>query len=222
MKISYNWLKELVDVPDDPQTLGRKLTHVGLALESIESPDGDSVLDLDVSTSRPDCLSHLGVAREVRAIYGGPIRRPGFTLNEGSNPTAKAFSIAIDDAELCGRYCGRYIAGVKIGTSPEWLKKRLEAVGVRSINNVADVTNYVMMELGHPMHAFDADKLNGRQIIVRRAALDEKLKTLDGVERPLNPSILVIADSTKPVALAGIMGGGETEITGATTNVLLE
>jgi phenylalanyl-tRNA synthetase beta chain len=111
---------------------------------------------------------------------------------------------------------------VKIGPSPDWLKKRLEAVGVRSINNVADITNYVMMELGHPMHAFDADKVAGQQIIVRRAAIDEKLTTLDGVERALNPSILVIADAEKPVALAGIMGGGETEITQTTTNVFLE
>ena len=161
MKISYNWLKEFVDIPVDAQTLGRRMTHVGLALESCEDADGDSVLDLDVTTNRPDCLSHLGVAREVSAIYGTALRKPQFKLQEGCQKASDAFSISIDDAELCGRYCGRYISGVKIGPSPDWLKKRLEAVGVRSINNVADITNYVMMELGHPMHAFDADKLAG-------------------------------------------------------------
>jgi phenylalanyl-tRNA synthetase beta chain len=222
MKISYNWLKEFVDIPVDARTLGQRLTHVGFALESIEDVDGDSILDLDVPTSRPDCLSHLGLAREVAVIYGGSVRRPRVQLKEGSRAASDVFSISIDDADLCGRYCGRYIAGVKIGPSPDWLRKTLEGVGVRSINNVADVTNYVMMELGHPMHAFDANRLEGQQIIVRRAQLGEKLTTLDGVERPLNPSILVIADAKKPIALAGIMGGGDTEITDSTTNVLLE
>ena len=222
MKISYNWLKEFVDIAVDARTLGQRLTHVGLALESVEDHETDAVLDLDVTTNRPDCLNHLGVAREVRVIYGGSLRKPEFQLQEGSKAASEAFTVSIADPDLCGRYCARYIAGVKIGPSPDWLKKRLEAVGVRSINNVADITNYVMMELGHPMHAFDADKLGGRQIIVRRAELDEKLTTLDGVERALNPSILVIADANRPVALAGIMGGGESEITSSTTNVLLE
>jgi phenylalanyl-tRNA synthetase beta chain len=222
MKISYNWLKEFVDITVDAPTLGQRITHAGLALESVEGHDGDTVLDLDVTTNRPDCLNHLGVAREVRVIYGGSLQKPQFLLKEGWKPASEVFSVSIADPELCGRYCARYSTGVKIGPSPDWLKKRLEAVGVRSINNVADITNYVMMELGHPMHAFDADKLEGRQIIVRRAALDEKLATLDGVERALNPSILVIADASKPVALAGIMGGGDSEITGSTTNILLE
>ncbi len=222
MKISYNWLKEYVEVPVDAQALGQRVTQIGLALESCESLDGDSVLELDVTTNRPDCLNHLGVAREVSAIYGTPIRKPEFKLKEGSKAAADVFSISIEDADLCGRYCGRYIAGVKIGPSPDWLKKRLEALGVRAINNVADVTNYVMLELGHPMHAFDADKVAGQQIIVRRAGLGEKLTTLDGIERELNPSNLVIADSEKAVALAGVMGGGDSEISSSTTNVFLE
>ncbi|HET9220454.1 MAG TPA: phenylalanine--tRNA ligase subunit beta [Terriglobia bacterium] len=222
MKISYNWLKEFIDIPVDARTLGQRVTHVGLALESCVEFGDDWVLDLDVTTNRPDCLSHLGIAREVGAIYGTVLRRPQFKVTEVSQRAADVASITIDDADLCGRYCGRYIARVKIGPSPEWLSKRLESLGVRSINNVADITNYVMMELGHPMHAFDADKLGGRQIIVRRAEVDERLTTLDGVERRLDPSILVIADAKKPVALAGIMGGGETEIVPSTTNVLLE
>jgi phenylalanyl-tRNA synthetase beta chain len=222
MKISYSWLKGFVDITVDARTLGQRLTHAGLALESIEGHDGDTVLDLDVTTNRPDCLNHLGIAREARVIYGGSLRKPQFQLKEASKAASEVFTVSIADPDLCGRYCARYITGVKIGPSPDWLKKRLEAVGVRSINNVADITNYVMMELGHPLHAFDADKLGGRQIIVRRAALDEKLTTLDGVERALNPSILVIADADKPVALAGIMGGGDSEITSSTTNILLE
>lgn len=222
MKISYDWLKEFVDIPVEARELGLRVTQVGLAMESCEAVGDDSVLELDVTTNRPDCLNHMGVAREISAIYGTALRIPGFKFREGLTKAADGFSISIEDTELCGRYCGRYIAGVKIGPSPDWLKKRLEILGIRSINNVADITNYVMMELGHPMHAFDADRLAGQQIIVRRAALDEKLTTLDGVERSLNPSILVIADAEKPVALAGIMGGGETEISASTANVLLE
>jgi len=222
MKVSTNWLKEFVDAPADAAELGKRLTHAGLALESIEERGDDRILELDITTNRPDCLSHLGVAREVSALYAVPLKIPEFTLKEAAKPAAEAFSIAIEDSDLCSRYCGRFIAGVKIGPSPDWLKHRLEAVGIRSINNVADVTNYVMMELGHPMHAFDADNLAGRQIIVRRAGIDEKLTTLDGVARELNPSILVIADAEKPVALAGIMGGGDSEISNATTNVFLE
>jgi len=222
MKISYSWLKEFVDITVEPAVLGQRITQVGLALESLEDREGDTVLDLDVTTNRPDCLNHLGVAREIRVIYGGSLRRPQFQLKEGSKAASEAFSVSIADPDLCGRYCARYIRGVKIGPSPDWLKKRLEAVGIRSINNVADITNYVMMELGHPMHAFDADKLRGQQIIVRRAEVDEKLTTLDGAAHTLNPSILVIADASRPVALAGVMGGADSEITGSTTNVLLE
>jgi phenylalanyl-tRNA synthetase beta chain len=180
------------------------------------------VFEFDVTTNRPDCLNHLGVAREVSAIYGTALRKPSFEVKESEQRADDVFSISIADPDLSGRYCGRYLAGVKVGPSPAWLKERLELMGIRSINNVADVTNYVMMELGHPLHAFDAETLQGRQIIVRRAEFDEPLTTLDGVERRLNPSILVIADANRAVALAGIMGGGETEISGSTVNVLLE
>src|SRR5207248_7341454 len=123
-----------------------------------------------------------------------PLRPPEFELREGEKRASEVFSISIADPDLCARYCGRYISGVKIGPSPDWLKSRLEALGIRPINNVADVTNYVMLDLGQPLHAFDADMLHGRQIIVRRAELDEKITTLDGIERALNPSMHVIAD----------------------------
>ena len=222
MRASYQWLKEFVDINEDPRQVGTRLTQVGLAMEGLETGAGDSIFDLDVATNRPDCLSHLGIAREVSAIYGSELRKPKFELREKTKESKSVFSISIADPDLCGRYCGRYIAGVKIGPSPDWLKARLEALGQRSINNVADATNYVMLELGQPLHAFDADTLEGHQIIVRRAELDETLTTLDGVERRLDPSTLLIADANRGVAIAGVMGGAETEISSGTTNVLLE
>ncbi len=222
MKISLAWLKEFVEVPVEPARFGQDVTLVGLAVDTAETVGSDTIFELDITTNRPDCLNHAGVAREVSAIYGKPLRAPEFDLKECDRPASGIFSISITDVDLCARYCGRYIEGVKIGPSPDWLKQRLEALGVRSINNVADVTNYVMLELGQPLHAFDADTLQGRQIIVRRASIDEKITTLDGIERALNPSMLVIADANRPVALAGIMGGQDTEISGKTTNVLLE
>jgi phenylalanyl-tRNA synthetase beta chain len=222
MKISFQWLKEFVDVPDDAQTLGRKLTNVGLAVDAIESKGSDTVYEFDITTNRPDCLNHLGVAREASALYGTTLRRPAFDLREEGEDIDNIFSIDIADPDLCGRYSARYIEGVKIGSSPEWLKKRLEGLGLRSINNVADVTNLVMMEIGQPLHAFDADTLHNQRIIVRAASLDEKITTLDGQERTLNPTNLVIADADRPVAIAGVMGGAETEISSRTQNVLLE
>ena len=222
MKISYNWLKEFVDITEEPRLLGNRFTNVGLAVDALGHAGEDSIFDLDVATNRPDCLSHMGVAREVAAIYGSVLRPPKFELREGDKHARDVFSISTSDPDLCPRYCGRYIEGVKIGPSPAWLKARLESLGARSINNVADATNYVMLELGQPLHAFDADTLAGRQIIVRRANLDEKMTTLDGVDRDLTPSMLVIADATRAVAIAGIMGGAETEISGTTRNVLLE
>jgi phenylalanyl-tRNA synthetase beta chain len=222
MKISYSWIREFVDVSDTPQRLGTRLTDLGMAVDALDVNGDDAIFELDIATNRPDCLSHFGVAREVSVAYSSPLNPPRFELRQGENHTAGVFSISIADTDLCGRYCGRYITGVRIGPSPEWLKARLEALGLRSINNVADITNYVMLELGQPLHAFDADTLEGKQIIVRRAELDEKITTLDGVERSLNPSMLVIADAHHPVALAGVMGGGATEISASTTNVFLE
>jgi phenylalanyl-tRNA synthetase beta chain len=223
MKISLNWLKEFVDIPVDARELGKRITSIGLAVESVEPHANDTIFELDVTTNRPDCMNHLGVAREVGAIFGTSIRRPQSSLRESKQKTADAFAVSIADPDLCSRYCGRVISGVKIAPSPEWLRQRLESVGVRAINNVADITNYVLMELGQPLHAFDADTLHGRQIIVRRAEIGERIKTLDGVERTLNPSNLVIADAQRAIAIAGIMGGAETEIVSQeTTNVFLE
>jgi phenylalanyl-tRNA synthetase beta chain len=222
MKVSYNWLKDFVDITETPQQLGSRFTNLGLALDALESHSNEWLLELDVASNRPDCLSHLGIAREAAAAYGSSLTPPKFDLQEAAKQASDDFSISISDIDLCSRYCGRYIAGVTIGPSPDWMKSRLEALGVRSINNVADATNYVMLELGQPLHAFDADTLAGRQIIVRRAGFEERITTLDGIERELNPSMLVIADAERAVAVAGVMGGAETEISLSTKNVLLE
>src|SRR5690242_10395127 len=148
MRASYQWLKQFVDVTDGAPEVATRLTHVGLALEGLENAGGDSILDVDVPTNRPDCLSHLGIARELSAIYGVELRKPPFQVRESNVDAKSAITISIADPDLCARYCGRYIRGVKIGPSPDWLKARLESLGQRSINNVADATNYVMLELG--------------------------------------------------------------------------
>jgi phenylalanyl-tRNA synthetase beta chain len=222
MKVSINWLKEFVEVPAGPRELKRDLTNLGINVESYAEVGDDWVLDAEVTTNRPDCLSHYGVAREVATHYGKPLKRLSFDVKDLGDPAAAEISIETADETLCPRYCGRVVRNVKVKPSPAWLAKRLEAVGVRSINNVADVTNYVLMELGHPLHAFDLERIGGRKIIVRRARPGEKLRTLDGVERTLTSDNLVIADAERPVALAGVMGGEDSEISGATTSVLLE
>jgi phenylalanyl-tRNA synthetase beta chain len=222
MLISYNWLRELTETALSPQDLRERLTMVGLAIDAVEENNGDSVLDVEVPSNRPDCLSHIGIAREVAVIETKTVRHPAGKPAPTSGKAAAATSVEIVDAELCPRYAARLVRGVKIAPSPDWLAKRLEEIGQRPINNVADITNYVLHEMGQPLHAFDFAKLAEQRIVVRRAAKDEKLKTLDGVERKLDETMLVIADAQKPVALAGIMGGEESEISDSTTDVLIE
>ncbi|HXQ70071.1 MAG TPA: phenylalanine--tRNA ligase subunit beta, partial [Pyrinomonadaceae bacterium] len=222
MLISYNWLKDYTDTSLSPQELRDRLTNVGLAIDAVEEHDSDSVLDVEVPSNRPDCLSHVGIAREVAVIEGGKVRPPHIDPFKTEGRSADLTSVEIKDPDLCPRYAARLVRGVKIGPSPEWLLKRLETIGQRPINNVADITNYVLHELGQPLHAFDFHRLAGPRIIVRRATAGEKLKTLDGVERTLTTDMLVIADAERPVALAGIMGGEESEISSSTTDVLIE
>ena len=226
MNISYNWLKDLIDINMPADKLASALTRVGLAVEGIHPAGDDFVLDIDLTSNRPDCLSHLGVAREIAAIAGTPLNihpDPEDLEPEIPFPAVLAYDIvAIQDPELCNRFTARIIKNLKIGPSPEWLVKRLEAIGERAINNVADITNYVMHELGQPMHAFDLEKLAGNRIIVRRAKRGETIKTLDEVERKLDESMLVIGDAEKPAAIGGVMGGLNSSITESTTNVLLE
>ena len=222
MKVSLNWLKEFVEVPVDARRLKSDLISIGLNAESFQAVGEDVVFEVEVTTNRPDCLSHYGVAREVAALYHNRLAPLEYVCKESGAPASAEASIEILNPELCARYCGRVIRGVEVKSSPEWLARRLESIGQRSINNVADITNYVLMELGHPLHAFDLTRLEGRKIIVRAARPGEQLQTLDGVNRTLAASDLVIADSTRPVALAGVMGGEESEISDETHTVLLE
>jgi len=222
MLISYNWLRELTGTKLTPLELRERLTMVGLAIDSVDESDGDSLLDVEVPSNRPDCLSHIGIAREVAVIDKSKVQSPKSKAAKTEGKARDFAAVEIEDPDLCPRYAARTVRGVKIGPSPEWLAKRLNEIGQRPINNVADITNYVLHELGQPLHAFDLRKLREQKIIVRRATAGEKLQTLDGVERNLDSEMLVIADAELPVALAGIMGGLDTEISASTNDVLIE
>jgi len=227
MNISYNWLKDLIDIDAPAPDLAAHLTRVGLAVEGLHPHGDDFIMDIDLTSNRPDCLSHFGIAREISVITGGefpakPHSRDEDQLNVPYPAVLAGEVVKVDDAELCPRFTARIIKNVKVGPSPNWLVGRLEAVGDRSINNIADITNYVMLELGQPMHAFDLDKLAEKRIVVRRAKTGDTITTLDEVERQLDDTILAICDASKPVAIAGIMGGLNSSISNDTVNVLLE
>jgi phenylalanyl-tRNA synthetase beta chain len=182
----------------------------------------DVLLEVNVTPNRPDALSHVGIAREVAAALGQKVRMPESRLAESGAPAGDAVKVRIEASERCARYAARVIENVRIGPSPAWLARRLEACGVRSISNVVDATNFVLLELGHPLHAFDLEKVAGREIVVRTARPGERLVTLDAKERTLSPDDLLIADRDRGSALAGVMGGGDSEISAGTTRVLLE
>lgn len=222
MKISLEWLSEYLPGPLAAEAAGEALTHGGLPVEVFEKHGQDTVIDVEVTSNRGDCLSHVGIARELSALLNREFREVRPDVRESSVDASDAIGVKIDAPNLCPHYTARVIRNVKIGPSPAWLSRRLEAVGLRPINNVVDVTNYVMFELGQPLHAFDLDKIDGKKIIVRQARRGEKLISIDGRERQLEPEMLVIADAQKPVALAGVMGGRDSEVSNSTTNVLLE
>jgi phenylalanyl-tRNA synthetase beta chain len=180
------------------------------------------MLDAELTSNRADCLGHYGIAREAAALYHLPLKPVEAYPRETAENASTATRVEIESPELCGRYTARVLRGVKVGPSPDWLRQRLEALGQTSINDVVDATNYVMMELGHPLHAFDLDLLNDHRIVVRRARPGEKISTLDGVERTLTPHMCVIADASRPVAIAGVMGGADSEIRATSRNILLE
>ncbi len=210
--------------------LGIGEDHAGIMILPEDAPVGtslldylgDVILDLDLTPNRPDCLAVLGVAREVAALTGRQVREPSLDYRESGESVSKLASVDILDSDLCPRYCASVVTGVKIGPSPRWMQQRLMALGMRPINNVVDITNYVMLEYGQPLHAFDYDQLVDNHIIVRRAKEREKMTTLDGVQRELTQDSLLICDAGGPVALAGIMGGLESEVTDSTTNILIE
>jgi phenylalanyl-tRNA synthetase beta chain len=248
VKVLLSWLKEFVDVDASGEAIGARLSLRGFALEGIERlPDGDQVLDFDVTSNRPDCMNVLGLAREVATAYDRPLRKPNTapasvverftpdpTLDQlealrresgvESGPgwaKTRDVSITIENADLCRAYFGA-VADVTVGPSPDWMQARLKACGIRPISNIVDLTNYVLLELGQPMHAFDLAKLRGPEIRVRTAQAGEKLRTLDGQVRELSADMLVIADAANPVAIAGVMGGAESEVGDPTTTILFE
>jgi phenylalanyl-tRNA synthetase beta chain len=222
MKVLYNVLKEFVEVTAAPAEVCSRLSLSGTSVDAIDETSAGPMLDAEVTINRPDCLGHYGIAREVAALYRLALKpvRPKFT--EVRETAASVARVDIESPDLCGRYTARVVRGVKVRPSPDWLRQRLEALGQTSINNVVDATNYVMLELGKATHAFDLDRVAGRHIIVRRAKPGEKMRTLDGVERTLTKDMCVIADEAHAVGIAGVMGGEESEIRGATQDVLIE
>lgn len=223
MRISLNWLSEYVDAAGfSVAGLEELFTCIGLNCDGVEERGDDVVFDLDVTSNRPDLLGHLGVARELAAAAGLEFRPPKIRLPGGNGRVEDLTSVEVLCPDLCPRYTARVIRDVKIGPSPDWLVRALQSVGMRSVNNVVDVTNYVLMEYSQPLHSFDYDKLAGRRIVVRRARKGETLVSIDGTVCELNDTMCVIADAEKPVAIAGVMGGQNTEVTAETRNVLLE
>jgi phenylalanyl-tRNA synthetase beta chain len=217
VRIVHDWLTDLVAVPADIEKVASEIALRGFEVASIEASPG--VIDFEITANRPDCLSHLGIAREASVVWNTPIVTPP-ALESGPD-RGHAVAVDIADADLCPRYCAQ-VFEVTIGPAPSWLATRLEAAGVRPINNVVDVTNYVMLEMGQPMHAFDLDRLEGGRLVIRRARAGETVRTLDGEDRALAPEMLVIADARRPVAVAGVMGGLESEIDARTARMVLE
>ena len=239
MRVLYSWLRDFVDVPDGPAEVGRRLSLRGLALEGLEpapagdAPPGvtpladDAVLDFDVTANRPDCMSIVGIAREIATVYGLPLRLPSPTASGHLRAAdlraveRDTFSVRIDAPDLCARYAGA-AADVRVGPSPAWMQLRLTALGVRPISNVVDVTNYVLLELGQPMHAFDHARLADAAILVRQAHVGEVITTLDGKARTLTADMLVIADAARPAAIGGVMGGADSEVRAGSTRIVFE
>ncbi len=223
MRISYNWLKEYVDVKIRPERLAEFLTMSGTEVTSIEKRGRDYIMELEVTSNRPDCLSTIGIAREVAAITGKRLKIPKKAYSSAVKARSrKRIKIAIEDKKLCPRYTGRVIERTKVGASPKWLRDKIESMGLRPVNNIVDISNFCLFETGEPMHAFDLDKISGGEVRIKRARKGEKIITIDGVKRDLDETILVIADREKPIAIAGVMGGLDTEVADSTKNILLE
>lgn len=222
MIVSWNWLNDYVALDVEPAEVEQRLMMAGLNHESTESVDDDLAIDLEITSNRPDCLGHIGVAREASVLFGTPLTIPDPTPQETTTTVADLVKVRVDCPELCYRYTARVIRGVKVGPSPAWLVNRLKTIGIASINNVVDVSNYVLMECGQPLHAFDLAKLGGPEIIVREANNGEEFLAIDHKTYTLEPGMCVIADSSRAVALGGVMGGAESEVSDATVDLLIE
>jgi phenylalanyl-tRNA synthetase beta chain len=227
MKVLVSWLREFVDVPGTPAEIAKTMSVRGFAVEGIEPiGDGDAVLDFEITANRPDAMSMIGMAREVATAFGLPVKPAVGTgqaaVHSGAGLQAgPELSVVLETPDLCPRYVGA-VADVNVGPSPSWMQQRLQAAGIRPISNIVDVTNYVLLELGQPMHAFDYAAIAGAEIRVRTARPGETLKTLDGQTRALAPEMLVIADAERATAVAGVMGGADSEVTAATKTIVFE
>ncbi len=222
MNISLNWLNDYIDIGYDAEAISEMLSDRGFPCEEIVVQDNDTMIDVEVTSNRGDCLGHIGVARELAASTGKPLKLPDVSLTLNDRDVSSLASVSIESPDLCARYTARVIQDVKVGPSPEWLVNRLETIGLRSVNNVVDATNYAMMETGQPPHAFDLDKIDQGRVIVRCAQAGETLVSIDDTSCKLTENMLIIADPKGPVAIAGVMGGLDTEVTDATTTLLLE
>lgn len=250
MLVSWNWLKQYVPLNMPLDEFERRLMMAGLNHEATEEVAGDMAVDLEVTSNRPDCLGHIGIAREVAVLWGSELKIPAAKPAEGKTPVDSLVKVRIDCPDLCLRYTARVIRGVKIGPSPKWMTRRLETVGITPINNVVDISNYVLMECGQPLHTFDFAKLKGgktgtgsvcakhpegrstangacppfsaAEIIIRRPLPGETIEAIDHKTYTLGPEMCMICDAKDPVAIGGVMGGAQTEITESTTDVLIE
>jgi phenylalanyl-tRNA synthetase beta chain len=222
MLVPYRWLSQYVPGLPPPGDVADALTLSGTACESLTGEGEDAVFDFEITHDRADCVNIFGIAREAAAVFGLELKHPDLCVNEEGPAVDELVTVKVISPDLCRRYVARVVTEVTIGPSPEWMQKRLIACGIRPVNNVVDITNYVMLELGQPLHAFDLDRVPDGAIAVRRARNGESLITIDGELRELSEDMLVIANKTSPVAIAGIMGGADTEVGESTTQVLLE
>lgn len=222
MKISINWLKDSIDLDLTVPELVDILEGIGLMIESREDMGGDTILDLETYANRPDTLGHLGIARELSVKLEQPLKEMNWPVFEIGTMTEECVDVQIRDEELCSRYCGLIVKDVKIGPSPDWLSRRIRAMGLNPVNNVVDVSNYVLFATAQPIHTFDLAKVEGGKIIVRKAAKGEEFQSLDGSAIVLSPDMLVIADEKKPVALAGVIGGENSAVSDSTTDIFIE
>jgi phenylalanyl-tRNA synthetase beta chain len=222
MLTSKSWLNEYVDLSMPLEELIHRLTMSGLNHDGTEFVDDDVQLNLEVTSNRPDCLGHIGIAREIATLYGKKLQVPDPQPPTRGQSIGDVCQVRIENPQTCFRYTARLIRGVRVEPSPAWMQNRLKTLGIGIVNNIVDITNYVMFECGQPLHAFDFQKIGGKQIIVRNARPSEKLIAIDHREYSLSEEMCVIADAAKPLALGGVMGGADSEVSDSTTDVLIE